>query len=552
MRVRRLTTAAAALTGAALILTACSGGGDGSGGSGGEGGEVQPLTIHANSSNSYQRNFNPFSTSVLHGARGMIYEPLVASSPQFEEPVPWLAESVEFNDDGTVMTYTLRDGVTWSDGEEFNAEDVEFTFTMFVDQPATNLSALDVVGATATDDLTVEIEFSEPMFAFEHAVGNSLIVPEHIWSEIEDPIETTNEEPVGTGPFLLEDFEQQLYTMTKNEDYWAADEVEVEQLRYPANTDQTFTTSLQAGEIDWSGGFVANIDDIFVAQDPENRGYWYPGGGLVSLTPNTQEAPFDDPELREALSLAMDRDQISEVAMQGYTPAAHPTGLPQPAYQDSLSADYADAAFARDVEAANQILDDAGYERGADGVRTTPDGEAMSYPLEIPSDWVDWVTISQLLVEQYAEVGIEIVPQGVSFEAWVETRNSGNFALTISATAIGQSPFDMYRSMMSSEYASDGAVRQNFSRFYNDDADAALDAYAGTDDEAEQQAALDSLEQIMVEQLPLVPMIQSPNWFQYTSERWEGWPTEENPYAFGAPFQNPDIMLVVRNLTPAQ
>lgn len=550
MRTRRLTTAAAALTGAALILSACSGGGDDGGGDGT--GEVQPLTIHANSANTYQRNFNPFSASVLHGARGYIYEPLVASSPQMDEPVPWLAESVEFNDDGTMMTYTLRDGVTWSDGEDFTAEDVEFTFNLFVDEPATNLAALDVVEARATDDLTVEIDFSEPMFAFEHAVGNTLIVPEHIWADVEDPMEDTNEDPVGTGPFLLEDFSQQLYTMTKNEDYWAADEVQVEQLRYPANTDQTFTTSLQSGEIDWSGGFVANVEDIFVAQDPDNRGYWYPGGGLVSLTPNTQEAPFDDPQLREALSLAMDREQISEVAMQGYTPPAHPTGLPMPAYESSLSAEYADAAYSRDVEAANDLLDEAGYEMGADGVRTTPDGEPMSYPLEIPSDWVDWVTISQLLVEQFAEVGIEITPQGVSFDSWVETRNSGSFDLTISATAIGQSPFDMYRSMMSSEYASHGAVRQNFSRFYDDAADAALDDYAATADEAEQQAALDTLEQIFVEELPLVPMIQSPNWFQYNTERWEGFPNEDDPYAFGAPFQNPDIMIVLRHLTPAQ
>src|SRR5699024_7082871 len=108
---------------------------------------------------------------------------------------------------------------TWSDGEDLTAEDVAFTFNLFVDEPATNLAALDVVEAKATDDLTVEIEFSEPMFAFEHAVGNTLVVPEHIWADVEDPMEFTNEEPVGTGPFLIDDFSQQLYTMTKNEDY---------------------------------------------------------------------------------------------------------------------------------------------------------------------------------------------------------------------------------------------------------------------------------------------------------------------------------------------
>src|SRR5699024_6617212 len=187
MRARRLTTAAAALTGSARSLSACAGGGHDGGGDGT--GEVQPLTIHANSANTYQRNFNPFSASVLHGARGYIYEPLVASSPQMDEPVPWMAESVEVNDDGTAMTNTRREDVTWSDGEAFTAEDVALTFSLFVDEPATNLAALDVVEARTTDDLTVEIEFSEPMFAFEHAVGNTLIVPEHIWADVEDPME---------------------------------------------------------------------------------------------------------------------------------------------------------------------------------------------------------------------------------------------------------------------------------------------------------------------------------------------------------------------------
>lgn len=546
------------VTAAALLLAACgNGNGNDAGGAdqdatgGGDvDGELAPVTIHANSVNTYQVNFNPFSAAALHGTRGFIYEPLIATTPMADEPIPWLADEMEFNDDGTQVTFSLREGVTWSDGEEFNAEDVAYTFNTMAEHPATNPAALDIVDATSVDDHTVEVTFDSTMFAFGPAIGNVVIVPEHIFGN-EDPVEFTNDEPVGTGPFVLGTFDQQLYTFVSNPEYRDSEEIMVEELRFPANTEQTFTTSLQAGEIDWSGGFVSNIDTLFVSGDPENRGYWFPGGGLVNVIVNLENAPFDDLAVREALSLAMDREQITQVAMEGYTPPAHPTGLPQPAYESALSPEYADASFSRDVEEANRILDVAGYEMGDDGVRTTPDGERMSYSLPVPSSWVDWVTVVGLLEEQFAEIGIDIEPQGISFEAWVEDRNNGSFDITMASVAIGQSPFDMFRSIMSSEYLGDDSVAANFSRYSNEAADEALSSYANTEDPAEQQAALDVLQELVVEELPVIPIFPAPNWYQYNTANWEGFPNEDDPYAFGAPFQFPDTMLVVHNLTPA-
>jgi len=534
----------------ALALTSCAaGGGEEAAGDG----SVPPLTIHANTATTYQQNFNPFSPSALQGTKGMLYEPLMIATPMAPgEAQPWLAESLEFNEDGTVATFVLREDVTWSDGEAFDADDVAATFNLMRDNPAANAGALDIAGAEAIDDKTVEVTFNSTAFAFRSAIANTVIVPEHVFAGI-NPIEFTNEEPVVTGPFVLEQFGQQLYTLATHEGYWNADEMEVEQVRYPASSDQTFNSSLKAGEFDWSGGFVANIEQIYLSGDPENRAYWYPGDGLVNLLVNTQVAPFDDVALRQALSATIDRQQLSEVAMQGYTPPAHPTGLPLPAYESAMSAEYADAQFETDPEEANELLDEAGYTMGADGIRVTPAGERMSYALQVPSSYVDWVTITGLLQEQFAEVGISLEPQGVSFEAWLEGRNSGNFQMTISSVAMGLTPYNLFRSMMSSEYRTGAGekVVANHNRFYSDEADALLEAYAATLDPDEQKAAFEGLQQIMVEQLPVIPMLQSPNWFQYNTIRWEGFPTEEDPYALGAPFQFPDNLLVVTNLTPA-
>lgn len=549
MKSSKLFRLAAVLAVGALALSACSAGGDDAADSG----DVKPLTIHANTATTYQSNFNPFAPTALQGTKGMLYEPLMIATPMATgELKPWLAESLEFNEDGTEVTYVLRDGVTWSDGEAFDAEDVAFTFNLMRDNPAANTGAFDLVGAEAVDEKTAVVTFNKSMFAFQAALANTIVVPEHVFADV-DPVEFTNDEPVVTGPFVLDKFGQQLYTLKANPSYWNADEVEVEEVRYPASSDQTFTSSLQAGEFDWSGGFVANIDQIYVDKDPENRAYWYPGDGLVNLLVNTQVAPFDDVALREAISASIDRDQLSEVAMQGYTPAAHPTGLPLPAYESVMSDEYEDAEFEFDADKANQMLDEAGYAMGSDGVRTTPAGEKMSYSLQIPSSYVDWVTISSLLQEQLAEVGIVIEPQGVSFEAWLESRNSGNYEMTIASVAMGVTPYTLFRSMMSSEYETgEGqSVVSNYNRFYDDEADTLLASFASTIDPAEQQKALDGLEQIMVEKLPVIPMLQSPNWFQYNTERWEGFPTEKDPYALGAPFQFPDNLLVVTNLTPA-
>lgn len=248
MRKMRMTRYAAGLAAGALVLAACGNGtDDGAGNDTGTGSdtdngsegddaaaEVEPLTVHANDGTSYQANYNPYSTSALRGTTGLIYEPLVISTPmQPGQPIPWLAESLDFNDDGTVLTVNLREGVQWSDGEAFTADDVAFTFNQLSENSALDTAALRPASATAVDETTAEIEFEEPRFAREGAIGNTVIVPEHIWSELDEPLEFVNDEdPVGTGPFVLGQFGEQMYTLVKNEEYWAADEIEVEEIRY--------------------------------------------------------------------------------------------------------------------------------------------------------------------------------------------------------------------------------------------------------------------------------------------------------------------------------
>ena len=551
MRSPRTSRSIAVLAAGALLLSAC--GSDNGNGDAAADGDLPPLIIDVNDATSYQSNFNPFSSTVLAGAQGFIYEPLMINSAMSEgETEPWLAESMEFNEDGTAVTFTLREGVEWSDGETFDAEDVAFTFEMMVEHPATNMSAFAVSGAEAIDEHTAEVTFDETMYAREEALGNTLIVPEHIWSELDDPTEFTNDEPVGTGPFELDQFGEQLYVFTAHEGYWNADAIQVEEVHYPASTSETITSSLRAGDLDWAGHYVPNIEEIFVQQDPDHHGFWYPGGGTVTLFVNHEREIFQDRDLREALSLAVDRQQLAEVALQDLVEPAHPTGLPLPTYEEYMAAEYEDDAFERDIEAANQILDDAGYETGSDGIRQSPDGEPLSWEIEVPSDYADFIDITQMLEEQFADIGVDLTAQGVSVESYTDARGSGNFDLTLASPGAGQTPYDLFQSMMSAEHLTDDIIVANYGRYDDQDAEEALAQYRATEDDETRQEALEDLQTVMMEDVPVIPLLQAGNWFNYNTSRWTGFPDENDPYAFGAPNWIPDILIVLQNLEPAE
>ncbi|MGP5267168.1 ABC transporter substrate-binding protein [Brachybacterium alimentarium] len=540
-RALMLGTAGAAGTAA---LSGCSRGGPAD--------QDQPLRIHANDSTTFQPNFNPYGGVPLQGASGLIYENLrLATAMSPGESEPWLATELEWNEDGTVLTVTLREDVEFTDGERLDAEDVVFTFLMHRDVPATNTVALGIADAIALDSRTVQIEFDGTSFAQEADICTRPIVPEHVFSAFEDPSTEQVADPVGSGPYQLERFSDQLYTFVKNDGHWAAEEFEPRELAWPSFTTQTMNTALQAGEIDWSGGFVANIDQIFVDHDPEHRGYWYPGNGTVNLTFNLEKELFQDLELRRGISLAVDRREIAEIAYQQYFGPPHPTGLPRPTFEEFIAEEYRDLEFEVDLEEAERVLDEAGYERGGDGIRVAPDGTPLVFELPIPSSYNDWVTTSQILGSQLSKVGIALTPRGISFEQWLEARDTGNFFVTISTAGAGQNPWYLYRSMLSSEYRTEGdePVVANFQRWYDEETDELLSSYADTDDEQEQRAAVEGLQRIMIEQMPTLPIVTAPNWFNFNTELWTGFPDESDPYALGAPVQNADRVMVLRNLT---
>lgn len=295
------------------------------------------MTISVAQQSTWIRNFNPFSADFRFPTINGIYEPLMIYNTVKGELVPWLATDYAWSADNKKLTFTLRDDVKWSDGEDFTAEDVVFTFNLFKETAglqgrggqAMFGDTAYVSSVTAPNATTVEFNFSQVFTPGFYDIINQVIVPEHIWADIEDPVKTTNENPVGTGPFTeVTIFQNQVFQVEKNPNYWQPGKPYIQGFRQPAypGNEQANQATIN-GENDYAANFIPDIEKTYVSKDPENFGYWFPSvGATVMLYLNTTRAPFDNTDVRKAISMAIDRNQIVQVAMFDYTKPADVTG----------------------------------------------------------------------------------------------------------------------------------------------------------------------------------------------------------------------------------
>jgi peptide/nickel transport system substrate-binding protein len=281
------------------------------------------------------KNFNPFSPNALHSTFGGFYETLVFANSYKGEIEPWLAESYQWSEDLKTLKFNLRENVKWNDGEEFNADDVIFTLKLAEEDQALDLAGIWGQGleeVNKLDDYTVEFVFDGVNTTVIPQVGSIYIVPEHIWKDVEDPSKWSgNENPVGTGPFMFEEgtFAEQSYRLKSNPDYWQLGE-DGEPLPYVDGVQYVSATGnsqaamkIISGEVDWGTYFISNIEQTFVQRDPEHNHYWLPEGNIVYLNLNNGKEPFSNRNVRRALAMAIDQEEITTIMNSGAVPAHH-------------------------------------------------------------------------------------------------------------------------------------------------------------------------------------------------------------------------------------
>ncbi len=513
------------------------------------------VTIVAAPNGAFTRNFNPFlANSSRTGTQGMIYETLLLFNRLTGEVKPWLASSYQWSSDATQLTFHLRQGVKWSDGQPFTSADVIFSLELAKRYPALDGNSLwaSIQSVSNPDASTVVVTFKQPEVPMLWYVGGqTYIVPQHIWEKIEDPTTETNPHPVGTGPFTLKSFDPQLYVLGKNKNYWQPGKPYVDELRYPAyNSNTSADLVLSQGAVDWTGLFTPNVERTFVARDPEHHHYWFPPSNIVMLYLNTAKTPFNQVAVRQALSAAIDRDQIYKVAENGYEPVAHPTGLILPTDQKYLDAKYSTLTYKKDAAKAASLLEAAGWKKGSDGIFVDKSGNRLAFKISVVAGWTDWVTASQIMAGNFKAIGADASVNVVTYNDYITALAQGDYDTAISWTNVGPTPYFLYNSLLNgSNTAPIGQkATSNWERWNDQTTNALLKQYASSPDEAIQRQALAGLQKVMVEQVPSIPLVYGAIWYEYNTSRFVGWPDKDNPYAVPAPYSAPDAAVVAMTI----
>jgi peptide/nickel transport system substrate-binding protein len=531
----------------AIGLAGCSSAGSGA---------SHPLTIGMPNGPQTNNNnpFMPTSAAAILGYTFLMYEPLAQVNPTLPDkaPTPWLASSWKWADDYKSVAITARDGVKWSDGQDFSAKDIAYTFNLVKKTPAFNGNALPLEDIT-TAGKTVTITFGASQFVNQPKVMNSYIVPEHIWSKISDPTTNVNAKPVGTGPYLLKTWTQQAITFTPNNSYWGG-KPPVPEVRYTSyNDNNSQLTALLSGAAQWSYVFIPDIQKTYVAKSKTNNSYMPSGLGVDALFLNTTTAPFNDVAVRKAVSMVIDRKAVHEQGYSGFKALVdNVTGLPSPAGDAFTAADYKGKKATIDVAGAKKVLTDAGYTYKGSAL-IDPKGAPVTFTMVDPAGWSDYLASLQIIADNVDKIGITAKVETATVDAWTSAVGTGDFQATLHWTNTGSTPWDIYANIMDgTQLKPVGTVASwNFGRFDSADATKMLHDYANTTSNKDRTAAMDGLQKIMVEQVPAIPLASGAIGAEFSTKYWTGFPTADNPYAVPMPTQ-PSLSQVIMKLTPVK
>jgi len=489
-------------------------------------------------------DWNPFITwskANTTGTNGLVYESLFMYDPMVDEYIPWLAESGQWSD-ATTYDLKLREGITWSDGEPLTATDVVFTFELGQKYAAIWFSSmwnwLDSV--TADGEYDVQFKFTDPLYQeWENNLYNMFIVPEHLWKDRteEEVTAGANENPVGSGAYLYETHSEDRNVWVRNEDWWATSLLgltpapkRMVDIRFASNN--IALGAVVKGEIDLSNNFlpgIATLSEKGYVQTYFAAAPYMLSANTAVLFLNTTKPPMDDAAFRRALAFAINVDDIVNVAYANLVKAADPTGLlPSLAkYVDQAVVD--ELGFSYDPAEAAAILAAAGYvDVDGDGFVEAPDGSKIELEVTCPFGWTDWMEAIKVIANSAQDAGINIQDATPDYGAWNTALTTGTFDMTLNNWAgMSNTPWTLYNLLFShpiQEIMGSG----NFGRYDNQEMFDLVDELARVPsaDVEGMKAVTSQIQELMLTEMPMIPLWYNGLWAQFSNLVWTNWPTE--------------------------
>lgn len=395
--------------------------------------------------------FNPLYSSDVSSSdiEGMIFDGLVGSDLEFNPSTEnGLAESVDISEDGMTIVVKITDKAKFHDGEPLTADDVVFTYNIPLhpdyDGPRKsyfeNLESVEKI-----DDYTIQFNLKQVDVQFPVVGLGFGILPEHILGDVpvaelgEHEFNTKN--PIGSGPFKFDEWKDGEYVrVVANDDYWDGRPY-LDSITYKIVPDaNSMLAQLQAGDIHYYAG-IAQSDVPTVEGFADAAGLRLESGLALSYTflgfnmhdPNSK---FADKKVRQAITHAIDREAIVQSVMNGFGEVAH---VPESPLSWAYNPDV--PKFEYDPEKAKQLLAEAGWEPGPDGI-LVKDGERFSFEVKTNQGNKIREDIVVILQQQLKEVGIEVKPLIVEFSSLIADIDPGvwNFEAIVLGWSLGTDP----------------------------------------------------------------------------------------------------------------
>jgi peptide/nickel transport system substrate-binding protein len=486
---------------------------------------------------------------------GQVYEPLAfVDTLESGKASPWLATSWAWSDSNKVLTFVIRQGVNFSDGTPMTAADVAFTFNLMKKYTGLDVNSVwSVLSSVAQSGDNVIFTFKNPAVPYFYYIADQIpIVPEHIWSKISNPVTYADSSPVGTGAFIVQPCTPQNITYVANPHYWQPGEPKIAKVLYPAFTsNDPANTYLATGQAQWGSQFIPNIQAVYSAKSPNNH-YWFPPIANVSLIPNLTAAGLSDVAVRQAMAYAIDRNKVANIGEYGEEPGANQSDIDTPTFSSWMDTTAAvKYNYGYNPSKAMSLLKADGYTMGSDGI-FAKGGQKLSFSVINIGGYSDWVASMSVIQSELKAVGIQITPDNLAQNDFLSRLYSGNYQLAYYAETGGPTPYYEFRQWL---YSANSApigknASSNWERYNNTATDSLLNSYAVTTDPATQHQIVDQLQQIVLSDVPYIPITEEVGWFQYNTGSFTGWPTPSNPYAIPAAYAYPDMGQVLLHLAP--
>jgi peptide/nickel transport system substrate-binding protein len=547
------------LVAAGLLAVACSSSSSSSG-SGTSGATSGSTTVTISNENGalWTCGFNPLLGSDQLLSFGFVYEPLVYVNPlQNGKTTPMLASSWQWGAGNKSLTFTMRKNVKWNDGTPMSAADVVYTFNLMKKNPALDLPGVwSVLSSVTASGDQVTMNFKAPAVPdFYYIADQTPILPQHVWSKIANPVTYSNPHPVGTGPYKVNPCTSQNVTYTANPTYWQPGLPKIKKVEYPAFTsNNTANDQLANGQAQWGSQYIPNIKEFYTAKSPAFH-YWFPPTVNVSVVPNLTNSLLANVKVRQAMSYAIDRAKVSSIGESTYEPPANQAGIVTPTFTSWLDTSLASKYhYTFDPVKAKQILTSAGFKMGSDGIMANSKGQKLSFSIINIGDYSDWVASVQVIQQNLKAVGIQITADNLTNTAFTAALYAGKYQLAYyDQQSFGPGPYYELRNwLLSTNSAPIGqTAASNYERYKNPATDQLLNSYAGTTSTTEQHTIVNQLQQVMLADLPIIPVVEAVDWYQYSTQHHSGWPTPGNPFAQPSAYAFPDMEQVLLHLSPS-